>query len=166
MAWVYLIANEIINLLQAVGLILNIPQILLGATVLAWGNAVGDVAADTILAKKGYPRIAMSAIYGGSMFSKYLAHYQLTTDLIFGLGLALIINTARSFPAPLVFSIEHRLFFVLSAFLFVCVLGSLILIGARNFKVDWPYAIGFILYYSAFLAVIILVAVKVIWPPV
>jgi len=39
--WVYLTANELVALLQAVGLIINVSQVILGATILAWGNSVG-----------------------------------------------------------------------------------------------------------------------------
>lgn len=68
-AWIYLIANELVNVLQAVGRILSIPDILLGATVLTWGNSVSDFVADSALSARGEARIAMGALYGGPMFS-------------------------------------------------------------------------------------------------
>jgi Ca2+/Na+ antiporter len=68
-AWIYLIANELINTLQAIGRILSIADILLGATVLTWGNSISDFVADTALAARGDARIAMGALYGGPMFS-------------------------------------------------------------------------------------------------
>lgn len=73
-AWIYLIANELVNVLQAFGRILSIPDVLLGATVLTWGNAISDAVADTVLAAKGEARIAMGAIFGGPMFSTFGAN--------------------------------------------------------------------------------------------
>lgn len=67
--WIYLIASELINSLQAVGKILSIADILLGATVLTWGNSISDLVADSALAAGGDARIAMGALYGGPMFS-------------------------------------------------------------------------------------------------
>jgi sodium/potassium/calcium exchanger 6 len=42
-AWVYLIANEIVSLLEVIGAIFKISQTVLGITVLAWGNSVGGI---------------------------------------------------------------------------------------------------------------------------
>lgn len=70
-AWNYMIANEVVNVLQAVGRILSIADILLGATILTWGNSVSDFVADSSLAYSGQARVAMGALYGGPMFSTY-----------------------------------------------------------------------------------------------
>ena len=63
--WTSIIAAEIISLLSAVGLMLNIPAVILGLTVLAWGNSVGDLIADTSIAKDGYPQMAIGGAYAG-----------------------------------------------------------------------------------------------------
>lgn len=73
--WNYLIANELVNLLQAAGRILSIADILLGATILTWGNCVSDFVADSTLAASGQARVAMGALYGGPMFSTYNDRY-------------------------------------------------------------------------------------------
>ena len=39
----------------------------LGLTVLAWGNSLGDFIADTAMTKAGYPRMGYSACFAGPM---------------------------------------------------------------------------------------------------
>ena len=62
--WIYLIANEIVSLLKAVGIQFGISDAILGLTVLAWGNSIGDMVADIAIAKQGYPRMGFSACFG------------------------------------------------------------------------------------------------------
>lgn len=40
-AWIYAIANEVVDLLQAIGIIFNLSNFILGLTILAWGNSLG-----------------------------------------------------------------------------------------------------------------------------
>lgn len=42
-AWIYVLANELVGLLGTIGLIFHIPSVVLGATVLAWGNSLGGM---------------------------------------------------------------------------------------------------------------------------
>ena len=70
--WIYSIANEIVNLLQAIGVVLNISNAVLGLTLLAWGNSVGDLIADTTMARHGLPRTGISACFGGPLFNLLL----------------------------------------------------------------------------------------------
>ena len=51
--WIYLIANEIVSLLKALGVFWNISDAILGLTVLAWGNSIADLIADVAIAKQG-----------------------------------------------------------------------------------------------------------------
>lgn len=63
------VAQELVALLRAIGLIVDIPPIILGATVLAWGNSVGDLVANVVQAKNGNPGMSIAACFGGPLFS-------------------------------------------------------------------------------------------------
>jgi sodium/potassium/calcium exchanger 6 len=47
-AWMELLANEVVALLQTIGIMWNVSTALLGITVLAIGNSIGDFIADTV----------------------------------------------------------------------------------------------------------------------
>lgn len=70
--WIYFLANEVIDLLQAVGILFGLSDVILGLTVLAWGNSLGDLISNISMAKQGFPRMAISACYGGPLLSKFL----------------------------------------------------------------------------------------------
>lgn len=58
--WIWFIANILIDLLGVLGLILGFKTAYLGITVLAWGNSVGDMMANSAVAKKGFARMALT----------------------------------------------------------------------------------------------------------
>ncbi|KAF3360599.1 hypothetical protein VdG1_01559 [Verticillium dahliae VDG1] len=68
-AWISTIAGEVVGVLKAVGVILGISEALLGLTVFAAGNSVGDLIADITVARLGYPVMALSACFGGPMLN-------------------------------------------------------------------------------------------------
>ena len=78
---VYIIANELVSLLKAFGVMFGLSDAILGLTVLAWGNSIGDMIADTSMAKRGAPRVGYSACFGGPLF-----------NLLIGIGLPFTIQ--------------------------------------------------------------------------
>lgn len=64
------VVNEIIAVLEAFGVIFNLTDSILGLTILAWGNSLGDIIADLSLARHGYPGMAIAACFGSPMLSK------------------------------------------------------------------------------------------------
>ncbi|CAD6578244.1 MAG: hypothetical protein ASARMPREDX12_008688 [Alectoria sarmentosa] len=68
-AWISTIANEVVGVLKAFGVILGISDAILGLTVFAVGNSLGDLVADITVAKLGYPVMALSACFGGPMLN-------------------------------------------------------------------------------------------------
>ncbi|KAL6641902.1 hypothetical protein ACP70R_020083 [Stipagrostis hirtigluma subsp. patula] len=67
--WISTMAGELLNCLAAIGVIMDFPPAILGMTVLAWGNSVGDLVADVALARAGQPTIAIAGCFAGPMFN-------------------------------------------------------------------------------------------------
>ena len=67
--WIWLFANIIIDLLKVLGLITGLPTTLLGLTVLAWSNSIGDFMANTAIAKKGFIEMALTGCYAAPLFN-------------------------------------------------------------------------------------------------
>ncbi|CEI93141.1 hypothetical protein RMCBS344292_07383 [Rhizopus microsporus] len=70
--WIFLLANEMVGLLQALGVIFDISEAIMGLTIFALGNSVGDLVANTAIAKMGFPTMAISACYAGPLLNMVL----------------------------------------------------------------------------------------------
>lgn len=77
--WIWFVADILINLLQATGLLLNIPDTFLGMTVLTYGNSIADLALNITLVKNGYGEMALAGTIAGPLF-----------NLLVGLGSSLL----------------------------------------------------------------------------
>ncbi|RGB39381.1 Sodium/calcium exchanger protein [Rhizophagus diaphanus] len=75
--WIYLVANEVVGLLQAIGLIMGLSDAIIGLTIFAMGNSLGDFVANITIAKMGFPTMAVSACFGGPML-----------NILLGIGIA------------------------------------------------------------------------------
>lgn len=58
-AWISTIAGEVVGVLKTFGVVLGISEGLLGLTIFAAGNSVGDLIADITVARLGYPVMAL-----------------------------------------------------------------------------------------------------------
>ncbi len=68
-SWISSIANEVVGVLKALGVILDISDAILGLTIFAVGNSCGDLVANITVAKLGWPVMALSACFGGPMLN-------------------------------------------------------------------------------------------------
>ncbi|KAF8467662.1 Sodium/calcium exchanger protein-domain-containing protein [Kalaharituber pfeilii] len=68
-SWISTIANEVVGVLKAIGIIFNISDAILGLTIFAMGNSLGDLVANITIAKLGFPVMALSACFGGPMLN-------------------------------------------------------------------------------------------------
>lgn len=150
-AWIYITANELVSVLKTFGILFNISHGIMGSTVLAWGNSIGDMVSNIAITRKGIPTMAMSASYGGPIF-----------NLLVGLGLAMLIKNIKTYPNPFpVIPDQH--FFATSGFLFFCLYATLFMVLLRKFKVYRSYGIFLLILYVSFTIIIILIEAKVIW---
>ena len=57
--WIDIIADSLVSLLDFVGIVLRIPGPIVGLTILAWGNSMGDLSANVTMARKGLANMAV-----------------------------------------------------------------------------------------------------------
>ena len=67
--WIDTIADQLVQLLTFLGVICRIPGSIMGLTVLAWGNSMGDLSANMTMAKKGLANMAITACFAGPVFN-------------------------------------------------------------------------------------------------
>lgn len=67
--WIDTIADQLVRLLTLLGVICRIPGSIMGLTVLAWGNSMGDLSANMTMAKKGLANMAITACFAGPVFN-------------------------------------------------------------------------------------------------
>jgi len=140
--WIYIIANEVVSLLKAFGVMFGLSDAILGLTVLAWGNSIGDMIADTSMARRGSPRAGFSACFGGPLF-----------NLLIGIGLPFTIQIIRG--GATISLVCNKMTLVLSIGLVVSLVFSLIFLPIRKFQATKFYGIVLILIYIVFLSVCI-----------
>jgi Ca2+/Na+ antiporter len=68
-AWISIIAAEIISILTLISSLTYIRQSALGITVFALGNSIGDLISCIVITKMGYPLMALAACIGGPLLN-------------------------------------------------------------------------------------------------
>lgn len=107
--------------LNLLGIVLNLPNELLGMTLLAWGNSVGDFLANVSIAKIGLSQTALTACYAGPVF-----------NILVGLGISLCLAT---YEGPLEFPLLSKPTIVISiCFLLLSLALSISLMTVRQGK--------------------------------
>lgn len=133
--WTYIIAQELVSLLVSLGVILNISPSILGLTVLAWGNSLGDLIANVAVAiTRGSSgvQVAVSGCYGGPIF-----------NVLVGLGVSFVV----SMDVP-----SDRFVFQTLGFLIAGLVWALVVLPRRSMKVDRVLGVGLICIYFCFLS--------------
>jgi len=128
--WIDFIADRLVSLLDFIGIVLHIPGSIMGITILAWGDSVGDLSANITMARKGLANMAMTACFAGPLF-----------NILLGLGLgfrSLQSQTGKeesdvSLPAPI---ITGFVFIILNG---LTILAVGIFVGKGNIRSSYGY---------------------------
>lgn len=70
--YIMTIVDEVVSILQTLGLILGLSDAILGLTVFAMGNSLGDLVANVTIARMGHPVMAISACFAGPLLNLLL----------------------------------------------------------------------------------------------
>ncbi|XP_019850914.1 PREDICTED: sodium/potassium/calcium exchanger 6, mitochondrial-like [Amphimedon queenslandica] len=147
--WIYVIANELVNLLQVFGVVVKISDGILGVTLLAWGNCIEDTVTNLTMARRGFPRMAIGACVGGPLL-----------NLLIGVGLASVVRIIKDR------TLEFNLYFtqvemVAAFFLLLSLSSSLIAMSCLKFKMYRPYSVYLFAFYVVFLVSVVLAELQV-----
>jgi sodium/potassium/calcium exchanger 6 len=159
-AWISTIANEVVGVLRTLGVILNMSDAILGLTIFAVGNSLGDLVADITVARLGFPVMALSACFGGPML-----------NILLGIGLSgsyMILTKGedrhhRHPHEPVHFKPYHiavsTTLIISGASLLVTLVGLLIAVPVRRWRMDKWIGWGLVVTWGASTAVNVLVEV-------
>ncbi|XP_036835788.1 mitochondrial sodium/calcium exchanger protein isoform X2 [Oncorhynchus mykiss] len=142
--WISAAASEVVSILHMLGVVLSLSNNLLGLTLLAWGNSIGDCFSDITIARQGYPRMALSACFGGIIF-----------NMLIGVGIGCLIQMFNNEPV-VTLEPEGLLTWVLAGSLGLSLVFSFILVPLCCFHLGPAYGIFLLLFYAVFLLVALL----------
>ncbi|XP_076586071.1 mitochondrial sodium/calcium exchanger protein isoform X2 [Chaetodon auriga] len=137
-------ASEVVSLLHMLGVVLSLSNTVLGLTLLAWGNSIGDCFSDITIARQGYPRMAISACFGGIIF-----------NMLFGVGLGCLVQVLQT-HTYVQFEMEGLLTWVLAGALGLSLVLSFVIIPLCRFHLSRAYGIFLLFFYVVFLVIALL----------
>ncbi|ULT88486.1 hypothetical protein L3Y34_007589 [Caenorhabditis briggsae] len=141
-AWIYATSNEIVSVVTMIGVVTGLSMELLGLTIMAWSNCIGDIVADIAVVKQGFPKMAMAAAIGGPLF-----------NLLIGFGLPFTIAAAQGKEIELLINPVYR---ILLLFLGISLATTFVALFIQRFTVRWPHGAVLIFIFVTFLIFICL----------
>ncbi|KAF9564448.1 hypothetical protein EC968_004500 [Mortierella alpina] len=151
MTWIFLVANEVVGILQAYGMILGVSDAILGLTVFAMGNSLGDLVANVTIAKMGFPRMALSACFGGPLL-----------NMLVGLGISGVYVTLKT-REDIPLEISPTLFVSLVAVL-LTMLGMFVVVPRNGYVFSRWWGWTLVAVYVVSMVVNVVLEVKHIRP--
>ncbi|CAO3628820.1 unnamed protein product [Cunninghamella echinulata] len=145
--WIYIIANEVVSVLQTIGMALGVSEAILGLTIFAMGNSLGDFVANITIARMGYPLMAMSACFGGPML-----------NIMLGIGIATTyVTIQRQEPYPIDVS---STIIVSSISLLIVLILSLILVPLNHYRMSKMLGYLWISIYIVTMIINLIIEIK------
>ncbi|XP_030453130.2 cation/calcium exchanger 2 [Syzygium oleosum] len=136
--WSYITAQELLGLLVSLGYIVGVSPSILGLTVLAWGNSLGDLMTNLTMAVNGGAegtQVALSGCYAGPIF-----------NMLFGLGLSLVGASWHNYPASVAIPRDPLLLETLG-FVVAGLVWALVVLPRRDMKLDRVLGGGLLTVY-------------------
>lgn len=140
-SWISIVATEIIAILNFVSHYYHLSDLILGLTVFAIGNSIGDLISNFTILRMGYPLMALLACFGGPLL-----------NLLLGIGINGLLVLKLQDLTQFTFEIDSNLM-ISSVFLLLNLLFILVLVPNNSWKFD--YRIGAIMITSWLLGTLI-----------
>ncbi|GIL90124.1 hypothetical protein Vretimale_13924 [Volvox reticuliferus] len=67
--WIDILASEVVGVISLLASLLRLPASVMGLTLLAWGNSLGDYFGNPAMARRGKPTMALTACFAGPLFN-------------------------------------------------------------------------------------------------
>ncbi|GAA5924462.1 hypothetical protein JCM10213_004583 [Rhodosporidiobolus nylandii] len=146
MVWILMIVNEVVGVLLTIGHIFGISDAILGLTIFAMGNSLGDLVANATVARMGYPSMAIAACFGGPML-----------NILLGVGLSgtylIVFDSPSDSPNQPLHIDMGRTLLVSGIGLFAILAGTLVVVPLNRFRMSKPVGAALIAAYSVVLCV-------------
>ncbi|GIL54113.1 hypothetical protein Vafri_9657 [Volvox africanus] len=67
--WIDILASQVVGVISLLASLLWLPSSVMGLTLLAWGNSLGDYFGNAAMARRGKPTMALTACFAGPLFN-------------------------------------------------------------------------------------------------
>ncbi|CAD6907690.1 unnamed protein product, partial [Tilletia controversa] len=148
------IVDEVVSILQAMGIILGLSDAILGLTIFAMGNSLGDLVANITIARMGHPVMAISACFAGPLL-----------NILLGIGLSgtyiLTAHQPEGVERPTLILDFSPTLLVSCIGLLVILVGILIAVPLNGFYLDRKLGMTLIITYGVIMTTNILTEIFV-----